>query len=98
VEEQNGRNMLHRGRMRGWATMAMIALKCPSITENVVDVSQPRIAAWNSVELRICEPGPHEIVKQWRDKNLFFSIDVEKNIAAADINFVSVNTPRVQLR
>lgn len=37
--------------------MAMIAHKCPHISVTVVDVSQPRIDAWNSSELPIYEPG-----------------------------------------
>lgn len=31
--------------------MAMIAKQCPDITVHVVDLSQPRIDAWNSDEL-----------------------------------------------
>jgi UDPglucose 6-dehydrogenase len=73
--------------------MAMIALKCPNIEVVVVDISKPRIAAWNSDELPIYEPGLDEVVKACREKNLFFSTDVEKHVAEADIVFVSVNTP-----
>lgn len=32
-------------------------------------------------------------VKERRGKNLFFSTDVQKHVAEADIIFVSVNTP-----
>ena len=39
------------------------------------------------------EPGLDDVVKQCRGKNLFFSTDVEKHVAEADIVFVSVNTP-----
>ena len=35
----------------------------------------------------------HEQVKKCRGKNLFFSYEVEKHVAEADIIFVSVNTP-----
>lgn len=73
--------------------MAVIALKCPSIEVAVVDISQPRISAWNSDQLPIYEPGLDDVVKQCRGKNLFFSNDVEKHVAEADIVFVSVNTP-----
>lgn len=73
--------------------MAVIALKCPSIQVVVVDISVSRITAWNSEQLPIYEPGLEDIVKQCRGKNLFFSTDVEKNVAEADIIFVSVNTP-----
>lgn len=77
----------------GGPTMAMIALKCPDITVIVVDISKPRIAAWNSDSLPIYEPGLDEVVKACRGKNLIFSTDVEKYVAEADIIFVSVNTP-----
>lgn len=36
-----------------------------------------RIAAWNSDDLPIYEPGLEEIIKQVRGRNLFFSTDVE---------------------
>lgn len=77
----------------GGPTMAMIAHKAPDITVTVVDLNAARIAAWNSDELPIYEPGLDDIVKQARGKNLFFSTDVKAAIAAADIVFVSVNTP-----
>ncbi|KVH96190.1 UDP-glucose 6-dehydrogenase 1 [Cynara cardunculus var. scolymus] len=77
----------------GGPTMAVIALKCPSINVAVVDISVPRITAWNSETLPIYEPGLDEVVKKCRGKNLFFSNEVEKNVAEADIVFVSVNTP-----
>ena len=56
--------------------MAMIAKKCPEISVTVVDISQPRIDAWNSSELPIYEPGLDEIVFACRGKNLFFSTAV----------------------
>ncbi|KAI8017978.1 UDP-glucose 6-dehydrogenase 1 [Camellia lanceoleosa] len=59
----------------GGPTMAMIALKCPSIEVAVVDISVPRITAWNSDQLPIYEPGLDDVVKQCRGKNLFFSTD-----------------------
>ncbi|XP_010546194.1 PREDICTED: UDP-glucose 6-dehydrogenase 1-like [Tarenaya hassleriana] len=77
----------------GGPTMAVIALKCSDVQVTVVDISAGRIAAWNSDSLPIYEPGLDEVVKQCRGKNLFFSTDVEGHVAAADIVFVSVNTP-----
>ncbi|KAK9116540.1 hypothetical protein Sjap_015487 [Stephania japonica] len=77
----------------GGPTMAVIALKCPSVEVVVVDISVSRIAAWNSEQLPIYEPGLDDVVKHCRGKNLFFSTDVEKHVAEADIIFVSVNTP-----
>ena len=77
----------------GGPTMAMIAAKCPHIRVDVVDLNAERIAAWNSAELPVYEPGLDELVRQARGKNLFFSTEVKPCIHAADIIFVSVNTP-----
>jgi len=77
----------------GGPTMAMIALKCPHIEVVVVDISQPRIDAWNSSKLPIYEPRLDEVVFAARGRNLFFSTDIKKHIAEADVVFVSVNTP-----
>lgn len=77
----------------GGPTMAMIALKCPDITVTVVDMNATRIAAWNSGNLPIFEPGLDDVVNQARGKNLFFSTDVAGQIKKADIIFVAVNTP-----
>eukprot|EP00889_Picochlorum_renovo_P008970 jgi/Picre1/36000/NNA_003457.t1 len=77
----------------GGPTMAMIALKCPEIEVVVLDINEARIAAWNSAKLPIYEPGLQEVVEECRDRNLFFSTEVEKHVAAADLVFVSVNTP-----
>lgn len=68
--------------------MAMIALKCPEIEVVVVDINQQRIDAWNSDTLPIYEPGLDEVVKEARGRNLFFSTDVDKHVAEADIVFV----------
>lgn len=73
--------------------MAMIASKCPDIRVDVVDINEPRIAAWNSGNLPIYEPGLDEIVQEAKGRNLFFSTDVEKSIKAAQMIFVSVGTP-----
>lgn len=77
----------------GGPTMAMIARKCPSIRVTVVDINQSRIDAWNSAELPVYEPGLDEIVQACREKNLFFSTEVDQAIRDAEIIFVSVNTP-----
>ena len=50
----------------GGPTMAMIASKCADIKVTVVDISKPRIDAWNSAELPIYEPGLDDIVKAAR--------------------------------
>jgi UDPglucose 6-dehydrogenase len=73
--------------------MAVIADKCPDYQVTVVDVNQKRIDAWNSDRLPIYEPGLDEVVKRTRNKNLFFSTDIENAVKEAGIIFVSVNTP-----
>ena len=77
----------------GGPTMAVIANKCPDYKVTVVDISQERIDAWNSDSLPIFEPGLQERVENVRGKNLFFSTDIDGEIADGDIIFVSVNTP-----
>ena len=76
--------------------MAVIARQCPNITVTVVDISSDRIAAWNDQNLDnlpIYEPGLAEVVAKARGKNLFFSTEMDKAIAEADIIFIAVNTP-----
>tara|TARA_B110000438_G_scaffold49091_1_gene49530 strand:+ start:157 stop:1545 length:1389 start_codon:yes stop_codon:yes gene_type:complete len=77
----------------GGPTMVVIANKCPNYKVTVVDISEERINAWNSNKLPIYEPGLKERVDKVRGQNLFFSTDIDENLAAADIIFVSVNTP-----
>jgi len=80
----------------GGPTMAVIANKCPEIKVNVVDINEKRIAQWNDSDVNnipIYEPGLAEIVAQNRDKNLFFSTQVDEAIDEAEMIFISVNTP-----
>ena len=77
----------------GGPTMAMIASKCPHIMVTVCDMNQARIDAWNSDTLPVYEPGLKEVVESARGRNLHFSTDIEKAIAAADLIFVCVGTP-----
>ena len=77
----------------GGPTMAMIAYKCPHITVTVADINEARIAAWNSDELPVFEPGLDEIVMSSRGVNLFFTTDKVTAIRDADVIFVSVGTP-----
>lgn len=80
----------------GGPTMAVIADKCPEITVNVVDINQNRVDAWNDEDVEnipIYEPGLSEIVGRSRNRNLFFSTDVEEAIREAQMIFISVNTP-----
>ncbi len=77
----------------GGPTMAVIAKNCPQHRVVVVDINAAKIAAWQSDHLPIYEPGLKEIVLQARGRNLFFSTEIDRHIAEADIIFVSVNTP-----
>ena len=79
----------------GGPTMAVLALKSPNIKFHVVDINQKRIDQWNGSldNLPIFEPGLSEIVGEIRNKNLFFSSNVEDAIKKSEIIFISVNTP-----
>ena len=73
--------------------MAMIAARCPHLKVTVVDINEARIAAWNSDDLPIYEPGLDDVVRSARGRNLFFSTDIVAGIRESDVIFVSVNTP-----
>ena len=77
----------------GGPTMAVIASHCPQYQFVVVDINNEKISAWQSEQLPIYEPGLDEVVRLARGRNLFFSSDINRHIAEADIIFVSVNTP-----
>lgn len=80
----------------GGPTMAVIAKKCPHIKVTVVDLNVARIAAWNdpdTANIPVYEPGLSEVVAEARGRNLFFSTEVDQAIAAAEMIFISVNTP-----
>ena len=80
----------------GGPTMAVIALKCPSIKVIVVDQNADRIDAWNSENLDLLpvyEPGLREIIATTRNKNLFFSTQIDEAINASEMIFMAVNTP-----
>ena len=77
----------------GGPTMAMIAAKCPLYKVTIVDINKEKIHEWNSENLPIYEPGLDELVRKTRNRNLFFSVEVDRHIREADIIFVSVNTP-----
>jgi UDPglucose 6-dehydrogenase len=80
----------------GGPTMAVIALKCPHINVYVVDINQSKIDLWNDENLDnipVYEPGLKEIVSKTRNKNLFFSTDINLAINKSEMIFVAVNTP-----
>ncbi|KAI9686142.1 MAG: UDP-glucose 6-dehydrogenase 1 [Bathelium mastoideum] len=84
----------------GGPTCAMIADKNPNTEVTVVDLNEARIRAWNTDDLPVYEPDLLSYVKSARDgaegkrrPNLFFSTDVDAAVKAADLIFISVNTP-----
>jgi len=80
----------------GGPTMAVIADKCENLKVTVVDIDKEKINRWNNNDfskLPVFEPGLSSIIKRKRGKNLFFSNNIKKEIAEADIIFISVNTP-----
>ncbi len=80
----------------GGPTMAVFAKYCPNIQITVADINELRINAWNhknTSKLPIFEPGLEEIIIRRRNKNLFFTCNVENAISDADMIFISVNTP-----
>jgi UDPglucose 6-dehydrogenase len=80
----------------GGPTMAVIADRCPGLQVTVVDLNAERIAAWNDpdlAQLPVYEPGLDGVVGRARGRNLHFSTAVDQEIAAADMVFISVNTP-----
>ena len=80
----------------GGPTMAVIAHECPEIQVYVVDYDENKIKNWNNVnldKLPVYEPGLKELVNKTRNKNLFFSPDIDNAIENAEIIFIAVNTP-----
>ena len=70
----------------------MLAQQCPEIKVTIVDVNPQRIAAWNSEDLSqlpVYEPGLAEVVAGCRNRNLFFTTDIDNAIEEAQIVFVS---------
>lgn len=80
----------------GGPTMSVIAQKCPQIRVTVVDIDRERIDAWNSSDLNklpVYEPGLPEVIFEARNRNLFFSTNIDAAITEAQMIFISVNTP-----
>lgn len=77
----------------GGPTMAVIAKHCPDVQVVVADINAERVAAWQSGEPPIFEPGLRDVVRASLGRNLRFTGDVEPEIAQAEMIFVSVNTP-----
>jgi UDPglucose 6-dehydrogenase len=79
----------------GGPTMAVIADRCPDIQVTVLDLNAERIAAWNSPNLPVFEPGLPKVVERARGRNLRFlpQADGWGALAEADLVFISVQTP-----
>jgi UDPglucose 6-dehydrogenase len=80
----------------GGPTMAVIALKCPNINVYVVDQNEEKIKSWNNKnldKLPVFEPGLKDIIKSTRNKNLFFSSEIDEAINKSQMIFMAVNTP-----
>ena len=60
---------------------------------SVVDSNAALIESWNSSSLPIFEPGLLEVIQAVRNRNLFFSSDVDAAIRDAELIFMSVGTP-----
>ena len=64
--------------------MAVLADNCPEIKVSVVDINNEKIKAGNSLDLDalpVYEPGLSKLIEKNRNKNLFFSINLEDCIA-----------------
>jgi len=80
----------------GGPTMAVIAQQCPDLMVYVVDQNPERINAWNNDDLSqlpIYEPGLSDVIAATRNKNLFFSTNIDQAIQKAKMIFMAVNTP-----
>lgn len=77
----------------GGPTCAVIADRCPHLRVTIADIDAERIERWNNGKLPIFEPGLAEVVDRCRGRNLFFTTEVTQAVEAADLIFVSVNTP-----
>ena len=77
----------------GGTTMAVIAQRCPQVRATIVDMNAARIAAWNTDDLPVYEPGLAEIIREVRGRNLTFTTDIAGAIKGAELIFVCVNTP-----
>jgi len=80
----------------GTGYVGLVTGTCFAETGNYVtciDINRGKVDSLRSGKIPIYEPGLEEVVLEARGVNLFFSTEIDKNIAEADIIFVSVNTP-----
>ena len=78
----------------GGPSGSVIAQKCPKIKVTVVDRDERQINAWNGDidDLPVYEPYLNEIVSECRNKNLWFSTNIEEAVKSAQLIFVCVGT------
>ena len=84
----------HRYGLRGWSDHGGDRDRA-QVQVQVVDINQARIDAWNDADLGklpVYEPGLDRVVGRARGRTCI-SPDVAASIAAADMVFISVNTP-----
>jgi UDPglucose 6-dehydrogenase len=77
----------------GGPTMVVMAARCPEYRFLLADTNADRIRAWQTDQLPIYEPGLLPLLQTVRGRNLAFTTDIAGGIRAADLIFVSVNTP-----
>ena len=78
----------------GGPTMSVIAKMCPEIKVTVCDLNERRIAAWNSANLPIYEPGLEDLVaRNVAAGRLHFTTELGPAVAGADAVFIAVGTP-----
>ena len=80
----------------GGPTMAVIAKFNKNINVYVVDHDSEKIKRWNDPDFKkipVFESGLNEILKETRNKNLFFTDDIDSSIVKSQIIFLAVNTP-----
>ena len=79
----------------GGPSCSVIAQKCPDIKVTVVDEWEDRIKAWNGNldNLPVYEPNLDQVVYECRNRNLFFSTNIEEAVTNAQLIFICVSTP-----
>ena len=81
----------------GGPTMAVIADHCPNLQITVDDSNRDNIKKWNSPSIKnlpFFEAGLEEIILRVRNKNLYFSSNVNETIINSDMIFLCVNTSK----
>lgn len=77
----------------GLPTCAVIADRCPELTVTVLVTKESLLPESKTSVFATTEPSLQDMVLKCRDKNLFFSSDVDEVLQAADMIFISVDIP-----